>query len=245
MSRAICIIGAGAFGRLCGQLIKNQFNVRYFDPFITTQNDQAVEMVEASDLYKFKRYIIAVPIRHFETALLHLGPYLSPNDLVVDTCSVKEEPARLMRLHLPSNIRCVGLHPLFGPQSAKLGLPGQLVAVCPVRSSRTYKIEIFLESLGLKVVKCTPREHDEEMAAVQALTHLVGRAISNLPLTSYKLRTTSFERLMDLRDIVANDSFEMFLSIQNDNSYSGPLIDTFVKQINSLHKVIKADRNGC
>ena len=79
---------------------------------------------------------------------------------------------------LPAHVGIVATHPLFGPQSARNGIAGLKVAVCPVRGGDGPRVGAFLRrALGLQVIMTTPDAHDREAAMVQGLTHLIAKVL--------------------------------------------------------------------
>jgi prephenate dehydrogenase len=80
---------------------------------------------------------------------------------------------------LPPMVDITCVHPLFGPQSARLGLAGRRLVICPQRGDRHVALARLAQAKGLVVRLTDPHTHDQEMAHVQALTHLI--AITQSP----------------------------------------------------------------
>ena len=62
-----------------------------------------------------------------------IAPLLSPDALVIDVCSVKEYPVRLMKELLPERVSILATHPMFGPDSAAHALQGRKIVLCAER----------------------------------------------------------------------------------------------------------------
>jgi prephenate dehydrogenase len=136
----------------------------------------------------------------------------------------------------------VATHPLFGPQSARNGLAGLRLVVCPIRGDRAEKVAAFGRSLGLTVTVTTAEEHDREMAYVQALTHLIGRSLVNLGIPDEQLKTPSYQHLLELCALIGGDTFELFSAIQTLNPYAAEVAESFVTQARSLLDRVAAEK---
>ena len=163
-----------------------------------------------------------------------IAPHLIRGALVIDVGSVKMLPAEWMAEILPSHVDLVATHPLFGPQSAKTGLAGLRLVVCPIRGARADKVAAFGRSLGLTVTVTSPEEHDREMAYVQALTHLIGRSLVNLDIPDEQMKTPSYQHLLELCSLIGADTFELFTAIQTQNPFASEIANAFVDEARNL-----------
>jgi len=113
--------------------------------------------------------IVSVPMAATPAAIRRVGPYLSPDSLLMDFTSLKKEPVRDMLKATSAEV--VGCHPLFGPDCPSLA--GQNVVLCPGRGKGWLaRMEGLFTKSGARVTVTTPGEHDRMMALVQGLTHL-------------------------------------------------------------------------
>jgi prephenate dehydrogenase len=232
------LIGFGQFGQLAAGVLKDHFDVLVSDP-APGAADRARELgvgfgpleeAAARDVV-----VVAVPVAAMREVLAAVAPHLQSGALVVDVGSVKTLPARWMAELLPADVDIVATHPLFGPQSvARDGLQGLRFVVCPIRGDRHERVAAFGRSLGLAVTITTPEEHDEEMAYVQALTHLIGRSLVNLGIPSERLATQSYQHLLELCGLIGADTFELFKAIQTQNPYAPQVVNAFVEEARRL-----------
>ncbi|MFO0786201.1 MAG: prephenate dehydrogenase [Phycisphaerales bacterium] len=185
--------------------------------------------VEVEDLNKAAGsdiLVLAVPVQRMEALLKQLAPLLAMRKtpaLVLDVASVKARPVALMRDLLPPQTEIIGTHPLFGPQSGKDGIAGFPIALCPVRvgpESLTCVRSFLSGKLGLKVIDVDPEEHDRLMAYVQGLTHLISRAVGEMPLPHTELATAAYRRFLDMRGNLAGDSWDLFVTIERENPFA-------------------------
>jgi prephenate dehydrogenase len=244
--KTLGLIGFGQFGQLAAGVLKDHFDVLVTDAAEGAAGRAAelgvafgaIEQAAAREVV-----VIAVPVVAMRTVLAATAPHLRPGALVVDVGSVKMLPAQWMSELLPAHVDIVATHPLFGPQSvARDGLPGLRFVVCPVRGDRHEKVAAFGRSLGLAVTVTTPQEHDEEMAYVQALTHLIGRSLVNLGIPDERLATQSYQHLLELCGLIGADTFELFTAIQTQNPYASEVVNRFVEEAKSLLEKVEASR---
>jgi prephenate dehydrogenase len=243
MMKRLGIIGFGQFGRLAAGSLKRHFEIVVTDvaPAAEAAADalgvrfSALAEVAACDVV-----VIAAPVAAMRELLILIAPHVKPGALVVDVGSVKMLPARWMIEILPVHADLVATHPLFGPQSAKGGLAGLRLVVCPLRGGRHRRVAAFGRLLGLSVTVTTPEEHDREMAYVQALTHLIGRSLVNIGIPDEQLKTRSYQHLLELCALIGADSFELFTAIQTQNPFAAEVVKAFVDEAKSLLKQVEA-----
>lgn len=169
--------------------------------------------------------IPSIPSQFFDDFFTYHKRLINPEALVIDVCSVKVLPLEVLERLLPDTCSIVGTHPMFGPASIKKssGISGLRCVVSPVRASDTQvkKIEEFMsESLGLKVLRRTPKQHDREMAYVQGLSHYIARVMDIMDIPQSELATLAYEDLIDMKNIQAKDTWDLFESIMHDNPYA-------------------------
>ncbi len=235
--KTLGLIGFGQFGQLAASALKRDFRVTVADPAPDSAKRAAelgvgfgtLERVAGSEIVLF-----AVPVVSMQATFAAAAPYLAPGTLVLDVGSVKVMPSQWMLDLLPPHVDLVATHPLFGPQSAKTGLQGLRLVVCPIRGDRHEKVAAFGRGLGLTVSIVTPEEHDREMAYVQALTHLIGRSLVNLGIPDESLKTPSYQHLLELCSLIGADTFELFTAIQTQNPYAAEVAQAFVAEARSL-----------
>jgi prephenate dehydrogenase len=241
--KTLGLIGFGQFGRLAARHLQPHFDVMVTDADPGAEaaaRELGVAFGSAEDCAAREVVVVAVPVRAMQAMFTRIAPHVRPGALVVDVGSVKVLPAQWMVELLPAHADIVATHPLFGPQSAKDGLEGLRFVVCDVRGERHEKVAEFGRALGLTVTVTSPEEHDREMAYVQALTHLIGRSLSNLGIPDEQLKTPSYQHLLELCALIGNDTFELFTAIQTLNPYAAEIAGQFVDEARSLLDQVKA-----
>ena len=229
------IIGFGAFGQLMAE------HLRAYAPILAHDIAPDAARAEAlgTTLVPFEIaaacpvVILAVPVSEMAGVASRLAPHLIPGALVLDVGSVKVEPAAIMLETLPDHVEIVATHPLFGPVSARAGLRGARIAICPLRGRR-FRVAAFCRRLGLDVILTTPEQHDRDAAEVQGLTHLVASLLTRMDLHPTRLTTRSFEMLMSAVDMVRNDAPEVRHAILTANPYAGDVLRRFKSLTSTL-----------
>ncbi len=235
----IGVIGHGAFGRLMARHLAPHFDLKIFDrDGAAPEHGTAVPLAEAASC---PIVILAVPVEAMAAVVARIAPHLAPGAVVMDVGSVKVKPVQAMLAGLPEHVRIVGLHPLFGPQSAKDGVAGLRIAVCPVRGDReARRTAAFCRAvLGLRTFVVSAEDHDREAAVVQGLTHLIAKVLTGMEPLPARLTTASFDRLVQATDMVRHDAPEVFTAIQRDNPYAAEVRERFFAMADRLRKSLE------
>jgi prephenate dehydrogenase len=221
------IIGFGAFGRLMAAHLRPHFTLYAYDPG-KPDPVPGVCFADIETVAGCPIVVLAMPVDRIDDAIAAISPYLQAGTLVLDVGSVKVRPAKAMQRLLPGHVDIVGTHPLFGPQSARDGIAGLKIAVCPIRGRRAFRVAAFLRrALKLQVFVTTPETHDREAATVQGLTHLIAKVLVSMEPLPTRLTTASFDMLMRGVEMVRYDAPEVFMAIERANPYSAEVRKRF------------------
>lgn len=223
MKTDISIIGHGRFGKVLEALLKKNFNVKIDDT-------------------SCKTLFIAVPIRSFESVVRDIAEKINPDTTVIDVCSVKIYPVKIMKKYLPPSANIIATHPLFGPDSIESKHPLKIVTHKVRDNDGHYALwQKTFSKLGMQVFEMTPEQHDKLAAKTQSLTHFIGRALEKIHAKSTDIDTAGFSSLLQVMEQTHNDSRELFLDIQRYNPYSSEVINEFESSIAELKKEILSD----
>ncbi len=218
------IVGFGAFGQLAVRHLGQHFEITAYDPSPDIAKFGRQCGVQLSSLHSVAQadvVLIAAPVSSFEQVVSEIADTCKSGALIVDVGSVKVVPSDIMRRLLPSHVDIVATHPLFGPQSARTGIEGLKIAVCPIRGRRHARLAAFLrKALGLKVILTTPEDHDREAAVVQGLTHLIAKVLLRMGPLPTRMTTKSFDLLSEAISMVQHDAPEVFDAIEKANPYA-------------------------
>ena len=110
---------------------------------------------------------------------------------------------------------------MFGPQSARGGIKGLKIVICPIRGPGARPLAAFLrKTFGLDAILATPEAHDREAAMVQGLTHLIAKVLVEMEPLPRNMTTASFDLLLRAVDMVRHDAPEVFYAIERMNPFA-------------------------
>ncbi|MCE8555416.1 prephenate dehydrogenase/arogenate dehydrogenase family protein [Ruegeria pomeroyi] len=236
---SVGLFGFGAFGRLIVQHLTPHLPCLIHDPALPhgvnlPNGSQAASLTEAAgcDLV-----ILAMPVAGMAEACRAIAPHLRPGAVVADVGSVKMTPAEIMQAHLPGHVALIGTHPLFGPQSARHGIAGHKIALCPLRGQAHLPVAAFLRArLGLRVILTTPEAHDREAATVQGLTHLIAQTLNRMGPLPDRMTTASFDLLKQAVEMVRHDPPGVLDAIESANPFASGVRQEFLNLIAGLDR---------
>lgn len=223
----ISLIGArGKMGRLLStRMHEHGLGVCAFDQPLLPEES-------GSDLAGSDLVLLAVPILAMPGVLERIGPYIKPEAILADICSVKEYPLRLMLASHPGPV--VGTHPLFGPQpEPETGLK---VALIPGRDQTACDImHSFFITLGFDPFVTTAKIHDQAMARIQSLNFVT--TISYLASVAQdenitEFITPSFQRRLQAAQKMLTQDGDLFQTLFEANPYSQDAVRQFRRFLN-------------
>ena len=237
----IGIIGFGSFGKFLAEKLSSYAKVLVYSRDNNSHSwASTIEEVAAADYV-----ILAMPLNAYEAVLEQIKPLLRPESVLVDVCSVKEKPVRIIQQIMPEQ-PLVATHPMFGPESAGVQVAGHTLVMCPEVSDSTHYqvIKSFAEQLGLNVQEMTAGEHDKSIAVVQGLTFFVARTLENMGIHDEPLHTPSFARLLHLAELEQHHSQELFETIQLGNDYTAVVRDTFLAEAQKISAGLNSKKDS-
>lgn len=245
--KTIGIIGFGAFGQLIARYLSPYFRLYAYDPVARLDNVAgalSVTLVSLEEAANCDIVILATPVSTFEGVVEAIAPHLKPGTMVMDVGSVKVVPANIMLKGLPDHVDIVATHPLFGPQSARNGIAGLKIAICPVRGQKARRIGAFLRKfLALDVIMTTPEDHDRDAAMVQGLTHLIAKVLVQMEPLPTRMTTKSFDLIMQAVGMVRHDAPEVFHAIERANDFAPMVRQRFFELATTLEQTLNEVRS--
>ena len=225
------IIGFGAFGKLIANHLAPHVRLSLHDPAHTKMRLNSGEdfpNTSIAEIAECDFVILAVPVDQLCTVCRKLRPFLQPKTVIIDVSSVKIEPVRILNAELPEFTQIVATHSLFGPQSAKTGLNGLKIAICPTHGPNHRRIAAFVKrKFALHPITMSPEQHDEEAATVQGITHLIATVLIEMNLPKTRISTSSYDMLKQAIGMVRDDAPCVLNAIEKSNPYAADLRDEF------------------
>jgi prephenate dehydrogenase len=244
-SCTIGIFGFGRFGKLMAKYLAADYRVRVHDPAAADADVASLgaEPVSLESAARSEVVVLAVPISSLRLVLDQVRPHLTSESLVVDVCSVKEQPVGLMQEFLPPGVAILGTHPMFGPDSAAESLDGRKIVLCPVRIApqRFAAVRRYLDAKGLVVIETSPAEHDRQIAVSLALTHFIGRSLAGMGARPQEIDTEGYKRLLRILDVVENDTWQLFEDMNRYNPYAAEARREFMQAMRAVERRIADD----
>jgi len=178
----------------------------------TTDNVNAVKNAD--------RVLISVPIGNFEGVIREIHSYVRPDQVIMDICSVKEFPVKVMHEFIKNGIT-LGTHPVFGPGVKSIKNQSYILTPNNIKERVFAKdFKRWLEERNANVFIMSPRKHDELMSAVLGLPHFIGIVIcdtllnyANLSETK-RVAGTTYRMLLTLAEAVISEEPEFYADLQ-------------------------------
>ena len=239
---SIGIIGFGRFGKILSNILQRGFDIKIYDknPNLKLTN---IKFVSLDEIVQEKNIFIAVPIRNFKDIIKNIAPKLN-NTTIIDVCSVKMEPVKIMKSFLPKNVGIIATHPLFGPDSFNINNNLKMMMNNTRDSYNQFKFwKNYFISQDINIIEMDPSEHDILASKTQGVTHFLGRVLKEFGISKTKIDTQGFSELLDLVNQTCNDSWELFSDLQLYNPYTNSVIKKLKKSTNEVStKLIKGKK---
>ena len=235
--KSIGLIGFGRFGKTLASILQKGFIVRVYDK-IPNQSMHKIETVDFESISKEEVIFISVPIRNFKAVIEELSDKIKGNQTIIDVCSVKVFPKKVMIDNLHEQTDIIATHPLFGPDSLKDS--GSIMTMESVRNTfERYDFwKNYFESQNITIEEISAEEHDMMAAISQGLTHFVGRVIDDFGTNQTRIDTEGYKALHKLVNQTCNDTWELFEDIQNFNPYTEKMISELNGSFKKISEII-------
>jgi len=222
----VAIIGAGKMGRWFTRFFLEEgdsvvVSSRSKEKLLKLREEFGVEIASnVNAVRKADRVFICVPMENFEEVVKEIHPHVRPDQVVMDICSIKEIPVKIMRKYIKASVT-LGTHPMFGPGAKSIR--DQILILTPVDKKEEAFAENFkswLKERGANVFVMSPRKHDELISVVLGLPHFLGLVVCDTLLKyknfleTRKVAGTSYRMLLTLAEAVASEETNFYASLQ-------------------------------
>lgn len=225
-----------------GEWFRAFFNGLGYDVLISDVDTKLtnVELAKKADIV-----IVSVPIKETVKVIKEVRGFVRKDGLLCDITSLKSKPVQEMA---KARSGALGMHPLFGHLTQSL--EGQKIVFCIIRTNKwvDFLRDVFTKNKA-GIIEISPKDHDFQMAMVQALTHFTN---INLARTFYVQKFTpdpSFLtpvfRLQSLiiGRVLGQDP-KLYADIEIENPYFKKVLACFEKQIKDLAEDVKNKRTS-
>ena len=219
------------------------YQVDVADPVKTETPFNVIDDWESA-IDDYEVIVVAVPLRP-SNAVLHRLAELKPRGLVFDIGSLKSPMTSGLEALAAAGCRVCSVHPMFGPD--EVGLSGRHILFVDVGN-----VEALAEARALfahtaaDCVDLSLSEHDEVMAWVLGLSHLVNIAFASalaesgeaVPLLR-QISSSTFNAQLKVAAQVVSENPHLYYEIQQGNSMTGEVVGHFRRVLDELARAIR------
>jgi prephenate dehydrogenase len=189
--------------------------------------------------------LICVSINAMEEVVKTISPALHQDQVVMDICSIKETPVKIMHENITGAL-VLGTHPVFGPGSN--GVKHKAYILTPTNAEERKFAEEFkkwLEQEEAHVFIMSPKKHDELMSVVLGLPHFLGLVACETLLEqknfseTKKVAGTTYRMLFTLAEATALETPDLYASLQTNLPELGEIEDLFMAKAKEWLNLIK------
>jgi len=234
----IGVYGLGRFGSFWAQVLSSSFEVIGYNRNPERKGPPGITRVYSlAELAQADVIFLCTAISAMEATARTLKPFLREDTLIVDTCSVKVEPLKVLSQVLKGQ-PLLGTHPMFGPDSAKEGVAGLPLVITPVVGQEglaDFWIKTF-QDMAMIVHVMSPDEHDQQAAYTQGITHFIGRVLDELDIKPNPIGTSGYNSLLNIRQQTCNDPWQLFVDLQQGNPHTTEMREDLQKAVGKIMK---------
>jgi len=188
--------------------------------------------------------VVAVTLRP-SNAILHRLAELRPRGLVFDIGSLKSPMRSGLEALVASGCRVCSVHPMFGPN--EIGLSGRHILFVDVGNAGALaEARALFAHTAAECVDLSLQEHDEVMAWVLGLSHLVNIAFASalaesgeaVPLLR-RISSSTFNAQLKVAAQVVSENPHLYYEIQQGNAMTGQVVDQFRQVFEKLARAVR------
>ncbi len=245
------ILGAGKMGVWFAKFCKENgehviLSDRKMERLTKLSMELDVETANFEDaIKKADNIIICVSISAFEEIVKRIAPFVHDGQNVLDICSVKEQPVRIMHQYI-KNALILGTHPVFGPGSKSVRNKAYILTPTnAMERAFAEKYKSWLEKVGARVFLMSPKRHDELMSIVLGMPHFIGLVACDTLLEhpdfleTKKVAGTTYRMLFTLAEATALETPDLYASLQTSLPEMGKIEDLFIQKAEEWLKLVK------
>ncbi|MBT3548498.1 MAG: prephenate dehydrogenase [Gammaproteobacteria bacterium] len=267
MYNSIYIFGLGMMGASLASSIKRKKLAKKIFAYDTdvsslkyAKNKKIINNFDSDDfkyLSESDFIIICVPMSAYKKIFTIINKHKSPNAIITDIGSTKENIIAIAESTLSNNSDCfIGSHPLTGKETSKIIsyeenlFDKAVVLMTPTRKKNKAlinKVSKFWKSLKCQVKSISPQLHDLVLSETSHLPHLVSFALVNIILNTKSIKNIKDYTGGGFRDFarLAHSDGRMWNDICRTNEKNIiSSINLLIKELGSIKKIIKNNDNS-
>ena len=86
------------------------------------------------------------------------------------------------------------------------------------------------------LIESTPEDHDEQIAISLALTHFIGRSLSEFGASELNIDSEGYKRLLHILDVVEHDTWQLFYDMHQYNPYAEEKRAAFMQAMQNINE---------
>jgi chorismate mutase/prephenate dehydrogenase len=242
--RALVIGGLGRMGDwMCRFLDMVGYQVDIADPAERETPFRRVSDWE-NCVADYELIVVAVTLRP-SNAILHRLAELKPSALIFDIGSLKSPMRTGLEALMQAGCRVCSVHPMFGPN--EIGLSGRHILFVDVGNADALaEARALFERTAAECVDLSLEEHDEVMAWVLGLSHLVNIAFASalaqsgeaVPLLR-RISSSTFNAQLKVAAQVVSENPHLYYEIQQGNAKTPEVLAHFQQALDELHRAVQ------
>ena len=201
--------------------------------------------------------IFCTPMSEYKNIILKINNFISPNALITDIGSSKNESSKIIKKFLKKGLHWIPSHPIAGsevsgPEHGKenMFINRWCILVKDKNTKKNY-LDIlikFWKKIGSKVIVMTSDKHDKIFSITSHLPHLIAYNLVKSAQDfekkqSYDLIKFSAGGLRDFSRIAASNEIMWRDIFFNNNKNISNAIDLFIKNLKSFKSDINSKNN--
>jgi len=190
--------------------------------------------------------VVAVTLRP-SNAILHRLAELKPRGLIFDIGSLKSPMRSGLNALAAQGCRVCSVHPMFGPR--EIGLSGRHILFVDMGNAQAIaEARALFAHTAADCVDLSLEEHDEVMAWVLGLSHLVNIAFASalaksgeaVPLLR-QISGSTFNAQLKVASQVVSENPHLYYEIQQGNAMTGDVVERFRRAMDELVNAVKTE----
>jgi chorismate mutase/prephenate dehydrogenase len=242
--QALVIGGLGRMGEWMSRYLDMVgYHVDVADPVAKESPFARVQDWESA-VGNYDLVVVAVPLRP-SNAILHRLAELQPRGLVFDIGSLKSPMRSGLQALAAAGCRVCSVHPMFGPN--EIGLSGRHILFVDVGNADALAdARALFAHTAAECVDLSLEEHDEVMAWVLGLSHLVNIAFASalaesgeaVPLLR-RISSSTFNAQLKVAAQVVSENPHLYYEIQQGNAMTGQVVEHFRRVFDNLARSVR------